>query len=184
MGGLEIQVLRIFGEEPGKQKTRSCRAQELSRGGAQGNGGGNGRWTETYDWRLGETGIARRGVGSRCRCEVSPERRVAIKRDRQLRHKASVRSRTQGCTLLRPLRSVGRSVRRALAADGCAERIETGATVKRPRAGLRAKRPPMAWNWIEARRAPASAGDSSLRSFVNGFAFVPKPLVLVSIVRA
>jgi len=33
---------RIHREEPGKQKTRSCRAQELSRSRGQGRSGGNG----------------------------------------------------------------------------------------------------------------------------------------------
>jgi hypothetical protein len=43
------------GEEPGKQKPRSCRAQELARSSAQGNGR-----KEKVKWRLSEIGGRRR----------------------------------------------------------------------------------------------------------------------------
>src|SRR5258706_10296463 len=59
---------KICWEEPEKQKTRSCRAQELSRSRAQWRGKKRKQCTETYRDRLTSTGAT---VGGKKRAEIA-----------------------------------------------------------------------------------------------------------------
>jgi len=51
-------------EEPGKQKSRSCRAQELARSSAQGNERQKKVWPTELSKRLQETRSATRSAGT------------------------------------------------------------------------------------------------------------------------
>ena len=70
----EIQVFRISGEEPGKQRTRSCRAQELSRSRAQGKAWRKWKMDRTVQLASEKTGVAPSGIRA-----ISPRGRVGRK---------------------------------------------------------------------------------------------------------